>query len=220
MKSKFRQSAAAAVLSAVLALGTTVPAVAGGIPTYDGAAVAQAIKQGVQMKQQIDNQLDQIKQLKEQVKALTGSRNLGQIAKNDLLNQVPDEWKGIYRDIKDKNYKSLTDKSAYKTDGHRQSLVDTYNHAYEAIVNTQTRVKELNDLMRQINLTQDAKAAADLQNRIAITQGQIANSQVALDLADRLAKQEEKIRAAQQQNIISCQITAKSKADRKACGTI
>ena len=129
MKSKFRQSAAAAVLSAVLALGTTVPAVAGGILTYDGAAVAQAIKQGIQMKQQIDNQLDQIKQLKEQVKALTGSRNLGQIAKNDLLNQVPDEWKGIYRDIKDKNYKSLTDKSAYKTDGHRQSLVDTYNHA-------------------------------------------------------------------------------------------
>ena len=67
MKSKFRQSAAAAVLSAVLALGTTVPAVAGGVPTYDGAAVEQAIKQGIQMKQQIDNQLDQIKQLKEQV---------------------------------------------------------------------------------------------------------------------------------------------------------
>ena len=94
MKSKFRQSAAAAALSAVLALGVAAPAVASGIPVFDGAAVAQAIQQGIQMKQQIDNQLDQIKQLKDQVKALTGSRNLGQIAKNQHIKRMgmPKHW--------------------------------------------------------------------------------------------------------------------------------
>ena len=218
MKSKFRQSAAAAALSAVLALGVAAPAVASGIPVFDGAAVAQAIQQGIQMKQQIDNQLDQIKQLKDQVKALTGSRNLGQIAKNDVLNQVPDEWKGIYGEIKD--VKKLADTSAYKTDGDAEALVKAYNNAYVAISKVQKRVDTLNTLMQEINRTKDAKAAADLQNRIAVEQAQIANSQVALDLADRLAHHGEKVRAMQQQNIISCQITAKSKADRKACGTI
>ncbi len=44
----------------VCMLTLPVTSYAGGIPTFDGASVAQAIQQVIHMKEQIDNQLKQI----------------------------------------------------------------------------------------------------------------------------------------------------------------
>lgn len=216
----FKQKALAVFLSIGLMAGAVPSATASGIPVFDGAAVAQAIQQGIQMAEQIQNQIKQIKELESQVKAITGTRNLGDIAKNAALDQVPDEWKGIYNDIKGLDTKTMTGKGQYAKGNATEALINSYKQAAKAVVDTEARVKAINELGRQINLSQDAKAAADLQNRIAIEQSHIANNQVMLDMTMKMAEQQEKIQSAQQQSIIQCQIKAKSKAAQKECGSI
>lgn len=217
---KLKQIPAIAAVSVGLMTCCITSVSAGGIPTFDGAAVAQAIQQGIRMKTQIDNQIKQLKELKSQIKALTGNRNLGEFAKNAALDQVPDEWKGIYDSIKSLDTKTLTGKDRYKSSNSVDALIDSYKTAAKAVQDTGERFKVIEQLARKINETQDAKAAADLQNRISVEQSRVENTQVMLDMAMKMAEQQEKIQAAQQRTIIKCQIKASSKAERKECGSI
>ncbi|MFC3873666.1 type IV secretion system protein [Neisseria musculi] len=217
---KPKRTAIAVLLSAGLSVTGLSPAVAGGIPVFDSAGVAQAVQQVIHLKQQIENQVAQLKELQSQVKALTGSRNLGELAKNIALDHVPEEWKAVYGDIKNLDTKAITGKDRYKHTNAADALVKSYKQAAKTVADTVKRFKTIEQLSRQINLTQDAKAAADLQNRISIEQSKITTNQVMLDMAMKLAEQQEKIQMVQQQNIIACQIQAKSKAERKECGSI
>lgn len=218
--SNLKKTAIAALMSAGLMTAYMPTAVAGGIPVFDGAAVAQAIQQGIQMGQQIQNQIKQLQELKSQVKALTGSRNLGEFAKNAALDQVPDEWKAVYGDIKNLDTKTITGKDRYKQSNAVDALVNSYKQAAKAVYDTEKRINTIKQLGQQINKTQDAKAAADLQNRISIEQSKIATNQVMLDMAMKMAEQQEKIQSVQQRNIVACQIKANSRAARKECGSI
>lgn len=221
---QFTRRLLAAMVSGSLMFGMVAPVNASGIQVVDGAAAAQRaanfIKEMTEMANQLSTMKSQLEQQRQQFKALTGSRNLGNIFKQASLDQIPDEWKGIYRDIKDKNYKSLTDSKLYQRDGGMEALAKQYSNARKALDDVESRITALNGLMNQINQTQDMKAAADLQNRIAVEQGKIANIQIALDMADRMSQQEEKLRSAQQKNIVQCQIRAKSRAEQKECGSI
>ncbi|QEY25778.1 type IV secretion system protein [Neisseria zalophi] len=212
---------AIAVLVSTGLMTVSMPmSIAGGIPVFDGAAVAQAIQQGVQMAEQIQNQIKQLQELKNQVKALTGSRNLGEFAKNTALDHVPDEWKAVYGDIKNLDTSTIIGKDRYKQSNATDALINSYKQASKAVFDTQKRIDVIQKLAQQINLTQDAKAAADLQNRISIEQSRIATNQVMLDMTMKMAEQQEKIQTAQQQNIIACQIKAKGRSAQKACGSI
>lgn len=215
-----KKTAIAALMSTGLMISSMPTAIAGGIHVFDGAAVAQAIQQGIQMGHQIQNQIKQLQELKSQVKALTGSRNLGEFANNAALDQVPDEWKAVYGDIKNLDSKSLTGKDRYKQSNAADALIKSYKQAAKAIQDAETRIKVIDQLAQQINQTQDAKAAADLQNRISIEQSKIATNQVMLDMAMKMAEQQEKIQSVQQRNIVACQIKANSRAARKECGSI
>ena len=217
---KLKQIPTITAVSIGLLMGYTTPAPAGGIPVFDGASVAQAIQQGIKMKTQIDNQLKQLKELKDQIKALTRTRNLGEFAKNAALDQVPDEWKGIYDSVKSLDTKTLTGKGRYKSSNSVDALIDSYKTAAKAVQDSSDRFKVIEQLARKINETQDAKAAADLQNRISVEQSRIATTQVMLDMTMKMADQQEKIQAEQQRTIIKCQIKASSKAERKECGSI
>lgn len=215
-----KKTAIAALVSVGLMTASIPSAVASGIPVFDGAAVAQAIQQGIQMGQQIENQVKQLKELQGQVKALTGSRNLGEFAKNAALDHVPEEWKAVYGNIKNLDTKAITGKDSYKQNSAADALINSYKEAAKAVKDAETRVKVINQLAQQINQTQDAKAAADLQNRISIEQSKIATNQVMLDMAMKMAEQQEKIQTVQQQNIIACQIKAKGRSAQKECGAI
>lgn len=221
MKSTNLKKMGIAVLVSIgMMTGSVAPVSASGIPVVDGAAIAQAIQQGIQLAQQIQNQIKQLQELKNQVKALTGTRNLGDFAKNAALDQIPDEWKGIYNDIKNLDTATLTGKDQYSQNNAAEALINSYKQAAKAIMDTDACVKVINQLAQKANQTQDAKAAADLQNRIAVEQARIANNQVMLDMGMKMAEQQEKIQTAQQQNIIACQIKAKGKAAQKECGSI
>lgn len=217
---QFSRNLIAAFISGSLLFGSIAPANASGIPVFDGASVAQAIVQVQHLKEQIDNQISQIKELENQVKAVTGSRNLGQIFKDAALDQVPDEWKSIYSDIKNKDYKSLTGTTSYQRNSNAEDLIKSYRQTAKAIADSERRTNNLLQMMNQINQAQDVKAAADLQNRIAIEQARINNNQLMLDMSLKMTEQRNQIRSVQQKNIIQCQIRAKSRDAQRDCGRI
>ena len=185
----------AAILTA-LALAAAAPVHAGGIPTFDGAAVSQAIQQGIQMKQQIDNQLKQISELKSQVKALTGSRNIGKLLRNEAQEALPDEWKAVYEAAKKQGGsggKDLLSGKAYDAKNSDERLIKQFDMTLKAIKASQLRMNNINALLDQVDKTQDAKAAADLQNRIAGEQAKIQQNQINLDTMARLYEMQKEI---------------------------
>ena len=189
-KSKVLKTVAALVLSGSFFYG---PVQAAGIPTYDAAGVAQAMKQVVHMKEQIDNQINQINQLKSQVKAMTGTRNLGNILKNTVKDQVPDEWASIYNSGVTLTQKNSVASNKYIPNASQDNLLKVFDLSQKTFKDTKKRLDNIDGLMRQIDLAQDMKAAADLQNRIAIERGVIQQQQIKLDMMARTYQLQQEI---------------------------
>lgn len=181
-KSKVLKTVAALMISGSFFYG---PAHAGGIPVFDGAGVAQAMQQVVHMKEQIDNQINQINQLKSQVKAMTGTRNLGTILKNTVKDQVPDEWNSIYNSGVTLAQKNSVASNKYNPNASQDTLLKVFDLSQKTLKDTKRRLDNIDGLMRQIDLAQDMKAATDLQNRIAIERGVIQQQQIKLDMMAR-----------------------------------
>lgn len=63
----------------------------------------------------------------------------------------------------------------------------------KSIKDSQLRMKNISALLDQVDKTQDAKAAADLQNRIAGEQAKIQQNQINLDTMARLYEMQKEI---------------------------
>lgn len=189
----FRKTAVATMVSASLMLGTAAPVSASGIPTFDAAAATNAIQSLLQMKEQIQNQIKQLTELKNQVKAQTGSRNMGNLLKDTVKSQIPSEWSSLYGDIKDIDYKSVLSGKKYNPKTTLKLLINNEEFSKKAFDELQTQLDTIDKLRNAINSTQDIKAAADLQNRIATEQAKIQTTQAKLDMMDRMFAQQEKI---------------------------
>lgn len=151
--------------------------------------------------QQLTTQIDQ---MKAQYAALTGGRGLGQILNDPELHKyLPDEWAGIYEKVKSGQLTGISNyaQSIVAAEGFdpnvtggakRQQDVLVYNKAItlQAYAQTQVRLNNINALMQQADATQDAKAAADLQNRMAAENAMIQNEQIRLNLAAQLQQTE------------------------------
>lgn len=195
MKIKLNKTVSAVLLAAGLA---TMPltVTASGIPVVDGAAAAQRAQNFIQQMAEYAKQLTELKnQYRQQVnqfKAMTGSRNLGNILQDTVKDQVPSEWSAIYKGAKEIDYKSVINSKSYDAKSADRATVQSYQEMQKVFDNMQKQLDNLTGLMNQINMTQDVKAAADLQNRIAVEQAKIANNQTKLDMLDRLyARQQE-----------------------------
>lgn len=197
----------AAALAVGLMVATAAPTMAGGIPVYDGAAVAKAVEQVVKMGQQIDNQIKQITELKNQVKALTGNRNLGNILKTEALEQLPDEWKSVYdaaMQTKSGNFNNLLSSKGYNLNADNERLIKHFDLTLKAIKDSELRFQNIKALMDRVNTTQDAKAAADLQNRIALENAYIQQNQTQLDMMERFMALDEKVQVKKRAARNSC----------------
>ena len=196
MKIHLKKTVCSVLLAASL---TSVPfmAIASGIPVVDGAAAAQRAQNFVQQMMEMGKQLAQMKQQYEQqvkqFKAMTGSRGLGNILKDTVKDQIPSEWSAIYDGAKNIDYKSVINGKAYQTDNADKLLVHNQQMISKVFADTKKQLENIEQLMNQINNTQDIKAATDLQNRIAVEQAKIANNQIKLDMFDRLYKQQQEI---------------------------
>lgn len=189
----FKKTALAALVSTSLMFGTVAPAAATGIPVFDAGAVAQAVQQTVQMGMQIQNQIKQLSELKNQVQALSGSRNMGNLLKDTVKSQMPAEWRSLYDGVKDIDYKSVLDGKKYNPETALKLLASNEELTKKAFDELQAQLTTIEKLRDAINSAQDIKAAADLQNRIATEQAKIQTTQARLDMMDRFFAQQEKI---------------------------
>ena len=197
----------AVALAFGLMVATSAPTMASGIPVFDGASLSQAIQQGVQLGQQIQNQIKQITELKNQVKALTGNRNLGNILKTDALEQLPDEWKSVYdaaMQTKGGNFNNLLSSKVYNQNADNERLIKHFDLTLKAIKDSELRFQNIKALMDRVNTTQDAKAAADLQNRIALENAYIQQNQTQLDMMERFMALDEKVQVKKRAARNSC----------------
>lgn len=222
MKAKLNvRTKAVTVALSCLMLATPAISSASGIPVFDGAAAANALQSLIQMKQQIDNQIKQITELKSQVKALTGTRNLGNILKTEAYEQLPDEWKSVYNSastLKNGNYKDLLSAKNYNPSADSERLVQQFDLTLKAIKDSEVRMDNIKRLMDQVNQTQDMKAAADLQSRIALENAKIQQNQTNLDMMARFMDIQEKVQVQQRQNRDSCLRQNRINGTSHSCG--
>ena len=196
MTIKLKKTVSAVLLAAGLA-AMPLTVTASGIPVVDGAAAAQRAANFVQQMAEYAKQLTQMKnqyeQQVKQFKAMTGSRGLGNILQDAVKDQVPSEWSAIYKGAKDIDYKSVINSKGYDSKAADRMLVQNYQEMQKVFDSMQTQLNSLTAMMNQINQTQDMKAAADLQNRIAVEQAKIANNQNKLDMLDRLYERKQEL---------------------------
>ena len=194
MNSRLKQLSAACLLGVSLMTAPTL-ATASGIPTFDGAAAANAIQSLLQMKEQIDNQLSQLAELKSQVQAISGARNLGSVAVDLVKDQIPTEWQSVYASVSNTrtDYKSLFQGNNYSAETSLKMLATNKDFSEKAFNELKSQLKTIEELRNAVNTTTDIKSSTDLQNRIAVEQAKINNTQIKLDMMDRLFAQQEKI---------------------------
>jgi type IV secretion system protein VirB5 len=151
------------------------------IPTTDLAALAQRLLV-------ITNTIEQLEQMKNQVAALTGNLGIGLSLNNPALHQyLPDQWESIYSKVQSGQLSGLS--SATQQIMQQEGLGNAPNAGSQRINNTLatnkamaqaaydasiSRLQNIQALMQQSDLTQDASQKADLNNRL---QAELANVQ-------------------------------------------
>lgn len=180
------------VLSSAFAVAT---AHAGGIPVIDGAAIAQDaanfVKQIAEMKTQIENQVKQLTELKNQVSAMTGGRDMGNLAREAIGSNIPDSWQDIYNNVKNVNTDRLQGEAI--GGGNLEGLLTMMDSTDQSFNDIKQRMARIEELTNKINTTTDIKASADLQSRIAAEQTAISNQQVKLDQMYRMYQMEKEL---------------------------
>lgn len=175
-----------------IAFGLTIgSAYAGGIPVIDAASIAKYVEQIATMKEQIENQVAQIVELKNQVQALTGGRAMGDLLRDTAGSVIPDEWKQIYGDLNRTSKGRLNEK--YDPQAGNQGLLVMLDNTEKVFGEIKNRVSKIEQLTTTINTTTDIKASQDLQARITAEQLAISNQQVKLDQMQRMYELEKEL---------------------------
>lgn len=174
-------------------------------------------------KMQYDQMINQLDQAKQQYSSLTGSRGMGNIMNNPALRDyLPADWQSVYDSVRNGGYNGLTgrgrsiynenkvfDSCAYikivdqriACEARAVKAAQDKSVALDAYDAAKSRLTQIDKLMNQINQTQDPKAIAELQSRIAIEQANIQNEQTKLQLYAMVAAAEDKVQAQRQREI-------------------
>ncbi|RMP10027.1 P-type DNA transfer protein VirB5 [Pseudomonas syringae group genomosp. 3] len=181
-------------------------------------------QQFTQMKSQID-------QMRQNYESITGNRGMGRIYDDPKYRDyLPNDWQQVYDSVKQGGWDGLEGRAAGIYSDNKiydscQSFGDTTQrnacqaqavkpsqdkaYALDAYDQAKGRVSQLDQLMGQIDRTQDPKAIAELQGRIAAEQAMIQNEQTKLQMYQMVADAEGKI---QQQRQV--ELNAKANARR------
>ena len=172
-----------------------------GIPVTDELAIFKHLEQIAQMKQQIENQVSQIAELKNQVTALTSVEGLKNAAKDVTLNNIPTEWKDIYKDIDgltQSDVDSILSLKNYDSTSGQKALANQVLHLEKAFQETTQRLTRLNGLQDRLRTATNVKEAADIQNQIATESAAITVAQTQLDNMHRTYEIQKEVYAEQQ----------------------
>lgn len=212
--------AASAVAVAMSGGMISAPALAAGIPTFDEAAAANFLNQMMEMKKQLDTAKDQLKEAEKMFDTVSGNRGFGNSMRNpDLANYLPDDWKSVYSATQGGNYRDITgsvtdimgsekisgDTNTARTQSReREARLAATNKAMgmQAFEGAKQRLNQIEGLMNQIGATQDPKAIAELQARIAGEQASIQNEMTKLQMMARLQEAEKDLIIQQKREIM------------------
>ncbi|MBD8051067.1 type IV secretion system protein [Limnohabitans radicicola] len=125
-----------------------------GIPVIDVAAIAQAIEQVRAWEAQYKQMVDSLNQQKQMIDNTTGIRNLGMVSNAITRNVLPPDIGQLLQATQSHDALNLL---ASRNFGALSQAM-------------QTRSAQIQDLMRQINQTQDAKSIQELTARIQAEQ--------------------------------------------------
>jgi type IV secretion system protein VirB5 len=175
------------------------------IPVTDVASITTNVTNQIETiakwKLQYEQMVSQINNMQRQYSSLTGSRGLGSIMNNpSMRDYLPQDWQGVYDSVKNGGYSGLS--------GAGKTVYDA-NKIYDAYGAAKGRINQIDQLMGQINQTQDPKAIAELQARIQVEQANIQNEQTKLQMYAMVAAAEDKVQQQRQ-----AEINAKSNARR------
>lgn len=212
------------------------------IPVTDGASIGQQIAAQVETiakwKMQYDQMISQLDQAKQQFESMNGSRMLGNIMNDpQYRDYLPADWQGVYDNVRAGGYSGLSGRGqtvynankifdscavisvleqrtacearAVKASQDKGFALDAYDAA-------KSRINQIDQLMNKINQTQDPKAIAELQGRIAAEQANIQNEQTKLQLYAMVAAAEEKVQTQRQREIQAKTWNAKKGIEVKA----
>ncbi|MFY3137160.1 P-type DNA transfer protein VirB5 [Achromobacter xylosoxidans] len=214
--------------SCILAVGIAASSAAfAQIPVTDGASIAKSVENQIETmakwKMQYDQMVSQIDQMKQQYAAVTGARGMGELFNNpQLRDYLPQDWQGVYDSVKSGGYAGLSGRaeSIYdnnkvydactgfaskeqRTNCEAQAVKGAQDKAFalDAYDAAKNRLSQIDQLMRQINQTQDPKAIAELQGRIAAEQAMIQNEQTKLQMYQMVAVAEDRLQEQRQREI-------------------
>lgn len=214
---------------------------AGGIPVFDGANLAQQIRNSVQEIAKLVEQIEQLKKQYEQMQqtysSMTGSRGLGEVLNNPALkNYLPEDWRGVYDSIKSGGYSGLTGPAKAIRDSNRifdvcssmtnpdakracerEEAKAAQDKAFSssAYDKTKDRLKQIQDLMRMVSTTSDQKGALEAIGRLQAEQAMIQNEMTRIQLYKMLADSEERLIVQQQKELAVMQLKKTGLADFK-----
>ena len=197
------------------------------IAVMDASSIQQQTQAQIETmakwKIQYDQMINQIDQAKHHYESITGGRGLGEIMNDPALRDyLPTDWQTIYDNVRNSGYAGLNGRAAdiynanklfdhcahIKVDDHRraceaQAVKPSQDKAValESYDSAKARVHQIDQLMKQINTTQDLKAMAELQARIAVEQANIQNEQTKLQLYTLAAAADDRIQAQRQREI-------------------
>lgn len=186
MKVVFSEEAKKAISAFVLltALGSSTVAHSAGVPVFDGANVAQAISQ-------VQNQIKQIENLRNQLQAVTGNARLGVLLNDPNVQKALGKYvpQGIsVVDLASGNYDRVLQQIAKRIEAdlkkQGQSSTDpkfelaqatllNYAQVEQSLTDLSTLAKSAQNTANQINLTTDASSKADLANTLMAQKTQI-----------------------------------------------
>lgn len=186
-----------------------------GIPVFDAANYANMIQTITAWQQQIAAMKQQYDQAMTQYQALTGIRGYGNLLSNPTLQQfLPSDVRNLYTAVNSKNpwitlntsaQAARNAKTIFSCDSvpagiPRNTCLSSLNKNFadqdlfqQSYNQTLEQDKKINELMSQINFTQDPKAIAELQARLAAEQSIQQNAMLKLEIATQLAKTQTKL---------------------------
>ena len=188
-----------------------------GIPTFDAAAVAQAIMQVQSWAQQYQQMVTQIRNMETQISNVTGSRGFSSLLNGPLYEQarryLPADSQALVDAMRSANFGTLNSSlesvkrgavslsgSQFKSSTAGTQFDQDMNRAAMAHVSSQEaykaamqRLQGLEYMTGQISATNDPKAIAELQARIATEQSMIQNETAKLQSLQMLIAAEKQI---------------------------
>ena len=186
-----------------------------GIPVFDAANYANMIQTITAWQQQITAMKQQYDQAMTQYQALTGIRGYGNLLSNPTLQQfLPSDVRNLYTAVNSKNpwitlntsaQAARNAKTIFSCDSlpagiPRNTCLNSLNKNFadqdlfqQSYNQTLVQDQKINDLMSQINQTQDPKAISELQARLAAEQSIQQNAMLKLQIATELAKTQTKL---------------------------